>query len=293
MNYKPTGSLKAFVAAGRKTTKVLGSVERHVLSKPLGDGRSWRYLHPSDMVSAEWCYRASYYHLLGQEPVQKERGFRIMSVFEEGHAIHNKWQTWLKEMNVLYGKYKCLECGETFFGLPKDHKTSLIAPHNEVYKPEDFEYLEVPLVYEPLKIAGHSDGWIRGLGEDAMLEIKSIGVGTLRWEAPELLIDCGNDFEKAWKRISAPFGKHVSQVQLYMKLAEFLYPDNHPKEAVIIYEAKPNQEAKEFIVAKSDFQISGIIEAAENIVKAVEAKEPPVCNIGGSWNCDRCREYVD
>lgn len=285
MNYKPTGSLKAFIAAGKNKTRVLGSVERHVLSKPAGDGRSWQYLHPSDMVSAEWCYRASYYHLLGHEPVQKERGFRIMSVFEEGHAIHNKWQTWLKEMEVLYGKYRCLECGTTFFGLPTDHDPKL--------HPKDFEYLEVPLLYEPLKIAGHSDGWIRGLGDDMMLEIKSIGVGTLRWEAPELLMDNKNDFDKAWKQINAPFGKHVSQVQLYMKLAELLYPDNHPKEAVIIYEAKPNQEVKEFVVAKSDFQISGILEAAERIVKAVEAKEPLECNIGGSWNCDRCRDYKD
>lgn len=78
-----------------------------------------------------------------------------------------------------------------------------------------------------------------------------------------------------------------------MKLAELLYPDNHPKEAVIIYEAKPNQEVKEFVVTKSDFQISGILEAAERIVKAVEAKEPLECNIGGSWNCDRCRDYKD
>lgn len=283
MSYKPTGSLKAFIAAGKNKTRVLGSVERHVLSKPAGDGRSWQVLHPSDMVSDEWCHRASYYHLLGHEPVQKERGFRIMSVFEEGHAIHNKWQTWLKEMNVLYGKYKCLGCGQIFFGLPKDHDPKL--------KPSDFEYLEVPLYYEPLKIAGHSDGWINGLGDDMMLEIKSIGVGTLRFEAPGLLMSSNNDFEKAWKLIKEPFDKHVKQVQLYMKLAEYLYPENYPKEAVLIYEAKPNQEVKEFVVAKSDEQILPLLEAAEAIVKAVEAKEPPVCNIGGSWNCDRCRDY--
>ena len=84
--------------------------------------------------------------------------------------------------------------------------------------------------------------------------------------------------------------KHIMQVQIYMKLAELLGMGS-PQEAILLYEAKPNQEVKEFVVPKSDFLISKLFEAAEMINKAVEANEPPECNVGGAWGCDRCRGY--
>ena len=61
----------------------------------------------------------------------------------------------------------------------------------------------------------------------------------------------------------------------------------------LLIKNKANQEIKEFVVPKRDDEILPLFEAAEAIVKAVEAKEPPACNVGGSWNCDRCREYTD
>jgi hypothetical protein len=278
MKYKPSGTLKRFIEVGKKDTRVLGSVERFLLSKPRDESRRTDVLHPSEMASGNWCYRASYFQLLGQAPqANRKMSMRLLSVFEEGHAIHAKWQRWFQQMNVLYGKWYCIECEEMFWGGSDRHDGPL-------------EYREVPLFYEPLRISGHSDGWLVGLGDPLMLEIKSVGVGTLRWEAPELLMDNDNDIEKAWKALKAPFQKHITQVQIYMKLAELLGYENVPQEAVLVYECKSNQEAKEFVVHKSDFGITELFDAAEMICNAVKDKIPPVCNLS-STECSNCKGY--
>jgi hypothetical protein len=270
--------LKKFLDVGKNNTRVLGSVERYIISKPRDLSRRTDVLHPSEMVDPGWCYRASYFQLQGNAPISnRTMTLRLASVFEEGHAIHAKWQRWFQEMGNLYGKWYCLECDEMFWGDVHCHEGPL-------------EYREVPLFYEPLRISGHSDGWLRGLGEPLMLEIKSVGEGTLRWECPELYAEHDYNFNKTWKAITAPFMKHIQQVQIYMKLAELLGYEDFPQEAVLIYEAKPNQEAKEFVVPKSDFGIKHLFDAAQMIVDAVKKGEPPVCNIKAE-GCERCKGY--
>lgn len=270
--------LKKFLDAGKNNTRVLGSVERYLISKPRDKSRRTDVLHPSEMVDPYWCHRASYFQLMGHEPISnRTMTLSLASVFEEGHAIHARWQRWFQEMGNLYGKWHCLECDEMFWGDVHCHEGPL-------------EYREVPLFYEPLRIFGHSDGWLKGFGEDLMLEIKSVGEGTLRFEAPELFAEHDYDFKKTWDALDAPFMKHIMQVQIYMKLAELLGYENCPQEAVLIYEAKPNQTHKEFVVQKSDFGIKHLFEAAEKIVAAVKKGEPPLCNIKAE-GCKRCSGY--
>ncbi len=84
--------------------------------------------------------------------------------------------------------------------------------------------------------------------------------------------------------------KHITQVQIYMKLAELLELENHPKEAVIIYENKATQEVKEFVIPKSDFGIEHLFEAAKNIVAAVDSQTPIACNIAPT-GCSKCKGY--
>jgi len=276
-----TGALKAFVDVSRKKTRVLGSLERHLIAKPRDLSRRTDVLHPSDMVKKEWCHRASYYHLMGKAPVaNRSMTLRTASVFAEGHAIHAKWQRWFQDMGTLYGKWYCIECGEMFFGGSDCHDGPL-------------EYREVPLFYEPLRIYGHSDGILVNLGEPLMLEIKSIGAGTIRWEDPSLFMEHNGDLDKAFAAIKAPFESHINQVQIYMKLAELLNLDVVPQEAVLIYENKASQEPKEFVIPKSDFSVAPLFEAAAKIVEAVKNQTPPPCNIDGWGNCERCGGYND
>jgi hypothetical protein len=279
MSYKPSGALKKFLDVAKKDTRVLGSLERHLLSKPKDKSRRTDMLHPSDMVGSDWCHRASYFHLLGREPIStRTSSLRLELVFQEGHDIHKKWQRWFQQMGVLKGKWYCEECEEIFWGMPDCHDGPL-------------KYREVPFFNEEYRIVGHSDGWLVGLGDPLMLEIKSVGDGTLRWECPELYADNDYDFNRTWKAISAPFKKHIDQVQMYMKLAELQGYEDVPNEAVIIYEAKPNQEVKEFVIPRSDWGIKNLLEAAKMIVESVKAGTPPECNIN-SEGCARCKPYV-
>jgi len=284
--YKPTGSLKNFVDAGKVKTRVLGSVERHVLSRPQDDRRS-NVLHPSDMVDSLWCHRASYFHILGSVPVKREYSFQLMSVFQQGNDIHKKWQNWFGDMGNLYGLWECQNCRKKGYGI--SNYLNSVCEDDDCYS--GFEYKEVPLDYPPLHIAGHSDGLLVGLGDPLMLEIKSIGAGTLRWEVPELFVEHGNNTEKTWEYIKEPFMKHVNQVQIYMKLAELLKLEYVPQEAVLIYELKSNQDVKEFVVTKSDFGISQYFEQAQMITDAVASRTPPPCNISAN-GCKRCRGYL-
>lgn len=272
--------LKKFIDVGKKDTRVLGSLERHLMSKPKDKSRRTDVLHPSEMVDPRWCHRASYFQLMGEPPIQtRSNTLTLANVFAEGHLIHSKWQRWFQDMGVLFGKWYCVECEEFFWGGADCHNGPL-------------EYREVPLFYKPLRIYGHSDGWLVNLGDPLMLEIKSIGVGTLRFEAPELLMEHDNNFDKAWRSINQPFMKHIQQVQIYMKLAELLNYEDCPQEAVIIYEAKPNQEVKEFVVPKSDFGISHLFDAAAMIIECTKKQTPPPCNVSTD-GCAKCKGYTN
>lgn len=281
-SYKPSGTLKKFVDANRQPSRVLASVERWLLARPADTSRRSDVIHPSAMVKGDWCHRAEYYELSGKPPAPSKYkvSMKQLMVFEEGHRIHARWQSWLAEMGRLYGLWQCVACGTKYWGLMDECCTELAS-----------EYLEVPVHNEALRIHGHADGWLKGFGDDLLLEIKSIGEGTIRWEAPELLIEHDNDFKKAWDSLKQPFTTHIMQAQVYMKLLELMNPDDHPKEALFIYESKVDQTVKEFVVPKSDFGVTELFEAAAMIVKAVENGEPPLCNLGGALGCASCRHH--
>jgi hypothetical protein len=287
MTYKPTGALKKLVDLGKVDTRVLGSVERFLLSKPADTSRRTDVLHPSAMVKDDWCYRASYFELQGAEPAPSKykTSLKQAMVFDEGHHIHHRWQTWFKEMGRLKGKYECLECGDVFFGLPNDHDPE--APASA------YEYLEVPLYYEPLRISGHADGWLVDFNDPLLLEIKSVGIGTFRWETPDLFFKHDGNFEKIWKDVETPFYTHIQQAQMYMKLMELIGYEDAPKEALVLYESKATQDVKEFVIQKSDFGIQPLFDAAQMIVDSISAGVMPDCNINGAAGCRSCNHHME
>jgi hypothetical protein len=274
-------ALDKFLKAGKANSRVLGKVERHVLSTPRDVSRRSDLLHPSAMVSPTWCHRASYFHLLGHEPAPRPITLNQHMIFAEGHRIHEVWQDVFKDMGTLYGMWEIVETGATYWGFASDH--------NDKYT---VKYREVPLDNEDLMITGHADGWLVGFGEPLLLEVKSIGIGSMRYYSPGL-VKADSDFAAAWKAIETPFESHISQVQLYLKLLELSDHEVTPQEAVIIYESKVNQEVKEFVVRKDSWGITHILDAAKMIVEAVKTKTPPDCNNGGRMLCQGCKGYKD
>ena len=283
--FKPKGSLKRFVDAGKKDSRVLKSVERHLISKPAPNDRRSDVLHPSAMVKDDWCHRSAYFQLLGFPPPPSKYRVTLSQkrVFQTGHDIHAGWQEIFKDMNQLWGKYYCDDCRSNFTGIPSDHK---IDPKHLIYK-------EVPLFYDKLRIAGHADGILLEFGAPLLLEIKSIGAGTFRFEAPQLLAKHDGNLDNMWKDLTAPFTSHILQAQMYMKLAKLIGLEHQPQEALFLYENKSNQTHKEFVMPKSDFGISQILEDAAMIVDAVDKKAPLACNIDVNEGCYQCKDYQD
>lgn len=284
MKKLPAGALKNFVDAGKSTSRVVGKVERYVLSQPQDNSRSFDGLHPSSMVSKYWCHRASYFHLSGHHPAPEDRNFKRELIFAQGHGIHATWQNWFRDMGKLYGVWECLNCAIKEWGTSPEGCTACGSAGS-------MRYREVPVEHNDLLITGHADGWLKGFGDDLMLEIKSVGAGTFMWLDKGTWFENEGNFDKAWKALKSPFESHVAQVQLYMKVLELSGRTDVPQEAVMIYEAKPTQEVKEFFVRKDDWAIQHIIDGAKLVVESLDKKVAPDCNVGGAHKCKQCEGF--
>jgi hypothetical protein len=279
---QPKTELWKFLDAKAKPTRLLGDIERHLLKRPVGE-RSYTVLHPSDIIKKDWCKRASYFLLNGHEKLGEKPNLKLQSIFDEGHAIHAKWQNWFQEMGVLHGKFRCLSCNHITWG------TSPESCESCGWK--TLEYAEVTLVDNDLRIAGHTDGWIKGIGDDCLIEIKSIGPGTIRSEAPALMQDADGDFMKAWTNVRRPFGPHIMQGQVYLELMRRM--GNEVEEIVFIYELKADQSYKEFSV-KRDFElVKHVFDGAKSVVDSVNAGIMPECSNQPGGTCKQCEPYKE
>jgi len=274
-----SGELKKFLDAKKTNRRLVGDVERFLLSRPPGD-RSTTVLHPSEIIKRDWCLRQSYFLLRGYKKIQEKPNLRLQSIFDEGHAIHAKWQRWFQEMGVLHGKFKCLSCEKITWGTSPEACANCQSKH--------LVYDEVTLADDDLRIAGHTDGWIKGIGDDCLIEIKSIGPGTIRSEAPEMFSQA-QDFMSAWKEVRRPFNSHIMQGQMYLELMKRM--GHEVNEIVFLYELKADQDYKEFAI-KADYElVKHVFDKAEKVVKSVKENEAPRCsnNLGGY--CKHCEGY--
>jgi hypothetical protein len=189
-------------------------------------------------------------------------------------------------MGFLYGNYLC-----------RDHGMTLGFGECSANKECPTEYMEMTLVSKKHKIVGHTDGWVKNLGNDFLIEIKSIGTGTIRFEAPSLLSQANNDLDTAWRHIRQPFKTHMLQGQVYLHLCHLMVEeglvDVAPKEIVFIYELKSNQDYKEFVVAYDPEYVTDIFDSALDVAWAVDNDRPPTCNIDPVNGCKRCASFKE
>jgi hypothetical protein len=283
---KGSSSMKKFLAAKAKPTRLLGSLERHLMARPAED-RSTTVLHPSEIIKNDFCARSSFFLLKGVPSKAERPALKSQAIFDQGHATHDKWQNWLYEMGVLHGSYRCLACTK---------RTEGTSPEKcEHCGSSALKYAEVSLSDPTLRISGHTDGHVRGLGDDFLLEVKTIGPGTLRYLAPQLMYAADGDFMKAWAQVKAPFGPHVLQIQVYLELAYRMgirdLDGNPIDEAVFIYELKADNSYKEF-VRKRDFElVRHVFDKAERIVRYVEEDHEPLCSNNPTGTCSQCEPY--
>lgn len=294
------GSLKDFLSTRKSNTKVISRVDRHLLTRVPDTSRPTDVLHPSEITGKDWCLRASYHLLRGAEPKRSSHPLRTENVFHTGHDIHDKWQDWLAQEGSLYGDYKCLVCESLS---TRSVARSLGYPDHECADCgcRLWKYDEMKMEIPSLRIVGHTDGgliWggidptfsIMDQAPDELLEIKSVGTGTLRVYEPSLLRG-GVCLEQAFKNITRPFGGHILQVQLYLEAQRLKLGDRAPSSAVVLYECKSNQDVKEFTVERNRNLIDDVLDKAYDLVQMVDAGEEPPCSIKPDSFCARCKEF--
>lgn len=269
-------------------TRLVGPVERHLLTRPRDTSRRTDVLHPSELCKSDFCVRASYFVMTGAGIPEPPPGLRLQSIFDEGHAIHHKWQSWVREMGALYGRWQCMECEM----VTKD--LTLPPSGCGVCGSSNLRYAEVTLIDPLLMIAGHADGWVKNHGPDFLIEIKSIGTGTIRMEQPALMKD--TDLAGAWKNIRRPFPTHTRQGILYLELAHRMYEsglldEEAPDEIVFLYELKMDQSYKEFVVKRDPELAKPMLDTAYDVVRAVKAGKAPACSNTVNGSCPKCAPY--
>lgn len=255
---------------------LLPLVERHVLKQAhsTDNGRRNDIMHPSEMSDYRWCGRHDFYRITKVEPSHAHkdttRSFRLSNVLANGNDIHDRWQGWLNDMGILWGRWECRECTDSWFG----------------YSPVEclncgsvaIKYREVPFDAPDLMIAGHADGIVKVGDENVLLEIKSVGMGTIRYSSYPLWEQAMSEQmtpEEVWFQIKRPFGSHLRQATIYLHLTKLLYPELGVDRAVFLYEWKPTQEVKEFVIQYNPVVISKTLETATIVRESVDSGELP------------------
>jgi rubrerythrin/CRISPR/Cas system-associated exonuclease Cas4 (RecB family) len=226
--------------------------------------RDTAHIHPSEMSKHDWCERASYYQITGEDVSDPESfSLRRLNIFAEGHYIHEKWQEWMWRAGGLVGVFRCHRCG--YGWMDKSPERCPECGSN------DLRYREVPIQNDEYLILGHADGeWEDSTGR-ALVELKSIGLGTIRFDAPALYIAYEQkqiDLDELWRRIKRPLMAHRKQINLYMYVRALF-------NAIVIYEWKPTQEVKEFHLTYDDALVRPLLAKAKKVVDALHDEIPP------------------
>lgn len=285
-----------YIAASKMAEPLFGDLQKHVLDKAAKpSGRRQDVLHPSEMIKSDWCHLAAFHRLrlLAESPDRQRTTFTRENIFQEGHQTHSKWQTWLREMGRLAGDWYCQYCEDVFWcDTTPDGCGECDAP------PAALLYAEVPLNAHPLRIGGKADGYSPQDG--ALIEIKTLGLGSLRFERPEFLAryevetEHGkvHDLTRLWRDFRRPLPSAVRQTQLYMYLANH-FEDLPCDRTVFFYDFKSTQETKSFSVTYDESFSEPLIEAAAAIVDCLQTDTAPFCNINGRAGCPSCLTFKE
>jgi hypothetical protein len=277
-------NLKALLETTKRETRLLGDVQRHLLRPGANDERRQDELHPSEVSHNEWCPRASYYRLAGIQPhtALPVTHWRMQMIFDEGKDIHRKWQDRIWDIGRLSGMFYCQACHHSWWAEAPDECEQCLAQRKFL------RYDEVPLTNEALHMVGHADGQD---GQD-LVEIKSIGLGTLRFEAPDLLVKHTTklnlngksrtflDYDALWNSIRVPFPSHIRQGHLYCFMSGLT-------DMIYLYECKWNQQVKEMVVKYRPERIFDRLSQCAEVVDALNGGTIPKCPYDGCADCSR------
>ncbi|MFK0015792.1 hypothetical protein [Streptomyces sp. NPDC091027] len=269
----------------------LGTVRPHIVEKNKADNsRRQDIIHPSEMVKSDWCPKATFLRITTGVHHKQSFGFQSLNIFDTGHESHRKWQNRAWDIGWLEGTFKCLHCKHTWWATSPAACPTCTSPA--------LEYAEVPLSAEESHlIAGHSDGMLTPAR--SLLEIKTVGEGTVRFEEPErlskFLVDLPDgrsmvDLPAMWSSIKVPFPTHIRQGQIYLWMAQARGLD--VDRMTFVYESKFHQDVKQFVVRFNPDIIAPLLKAARDIKDRIaNGDSAPHCVNGDI--CKQCKPYQE
>lgn len=272
-------------------------MERYLLTVEDERGND-NLLHVSDLVKDKWCPRMLYYRMGGVRPEIEPIHFQLQNIFDYGSETHLKFQRRWRDMGVLWGRWKCLECKKSWRGMPplKCVRCGLV---NTVV------YAEVPLADPDLLLVGNADAEIRDTQGNVLVEIKTVAEGTIRAELPNLLREYTRevilpdnstekqvDIKQLWKDLRRPMPSHRRQGQTYTYLRGKM-TDEPPVEGIVfLYESKQSQGLKEFEVEPDKKVAEEVLGRAADVAWSVNQGRPLRCPEGRD-GCKLCQPYEE
>ena len=249
-------------------------------------------IHPSEMAKPDWCLLGTYRRIIsGAWPPEPEKfDFVRENIFATGNDIHEKWQTRIIDAGFpVWGDWRCTICDDVARAClkpdPFDGGGSTGCAFDGGHT---WAYDEVTLnAKSELLISGHADSGF----DDTLVEIKSMGLGSIRIDAPDLLRTYQEgkltDLTGLWRAINKPLRSHLIQGDVYLHLAHVL---GLPfKQIVYLYEFKPNQMTKEFTIQYSPERAAKLVAKSDAVKYAVEQGIPPACIKGDG--CKQCNAF--
>ena len=235
----------------RGTTSLIGLIDDHLKAKSTGPRRPG--FHPSDM-GYTFCPR--FFALAGLGLVVRDRTItpQLQRIFDNGHFMHDRMNSYVRELGVLTQRPEILERG-----MKRGRKRLA---------------LEVRLDH-PVGITGNAD---------AVLELDGfLEVGDYK---------SAND--AVFRRLVAPLPYNERQLTVYLGMLDHLYEGDPPLplRGRFLYESKNDQSLREFIVPWDEHHqelFAQLIRYLEIVNQAVAQDTPELAPCIPS--CGKCEGY--
>jgi len=291
---------------------IMGTIDTYVRYKAKGNTRQYHKYHPSTFGKCLRNMQYMKYVAMGLIDVEEEEfDSKILRLFEKGHNMHSRWESYFEGLGVLKGVWRCLnplcsmfdDSGSLIQGTDVEqcYKTATRKYGEQeklgVFKPEKcicgcnkFAYEEVCVESEEMNMFGHVDLIV----DFSNLDVSKFNGVPISFDVKNLpkspiVIDMKTINDYRWKQQLMRTGASLEyriQLCIYANLLDLDY-------GMLIYENKNTSEARPFKIDKaSDTMFDLIRKQAISMNEMANCEKPklppPRPSDKDDYECSNC-----